>query len=279
MSLELSGLLGSVPVGFMAAVGLLRIAPAGCRLSWHAATRCAQISGIDREPLLDHLVGHMRNRAASPELHLADDVRKMRPERYHEIVSSCAGSTLDWVRAFWWEEGEEIHPTALCLTGGPQRMIKMARELAERLDPERGRGGAGRVRDKFAEALFGPWQYADDVSSWGWDPSTFRPGATTSDAPTNMKLAGVAAAYWLAWESLPLFPNLPGQGTLNFDPQRNARGWAWCTWSEPLDVHAVRALVRRPAEAAALGGQRYRSGIAFAGQIQFFEPARQITGV
>lgn len=119
-----------------------------------------------------------------------------------------------------------------------------------------------------------PWVYADEVASWGWDPATYRPGARTATEPSKTKLSGVAAAYWLAWESLPCFPNMPGRGTLGFEYRPKARAWTWTTWSVPLDIHAVGALLRRPEEGTALGGQQYRAGIVFAGQIQFFEPGR-----
>lgn len=276
MALELPSIVGNTPVGFMAALGLLRVAPHGVRLRWLPSTQSALLSGIDRESLLKHLVARMRGRANSPELQLADDVRGMTLERYREIVANSNDETLAWVRAFWREEGETIEPTGLCLTGGPQRMIKMARELADRLDPGRVRGGAKRVTDQFSEALFDPWAYADDVASWGWDPATYRPGARTSTEPSKTKLTGVAPAYWLAWESLPCFPNVPGTGTLGFEYRPRARAWTWQTWEVPLDIHAVEALLRRPEEVVALGGQRYRAGIVFAGQIQFFEPGRVI---
>lgn len=84
------------------------------------------------------------------------------------------------------------------------------------------------------------------------------------------KKEGVAGAYWLAWESLPMFPCVPGKGTLGFE--FHPRAWTWATWATPLDGHAVAALLRQPKEAQALG-RRYRSGIVFAGQFQYLEPA------
>jgi hypothetical protein len=273
MPLELNALQGHTPVGYMAAVGLLRVAPMGARLSWHPASQTAQLHGIERDALLDHLLAHMTGRANSPELQLADDVRKFPVERFRAAYDGADQPLAGWLRAWWREDGKDGQstPTDLCLTGGPQRMIKMARELAMALDPIRKKGAALWVRAKFEEALFGPWRYEDDCASWGWDPATYRPGALTSDAPTSMRKDGVAGAYWLAWESQPLFPCIHGQGTLGFEAR--PRAWTWATWGEPLDINAVEALLRQTQEARALGGSRYRSGIAFAGQFQFFEPA------
>ena len=274
MSLELAGLQGHTPIGFMAAVGLLRIAPAGTRLAWHTATQVAELHGIDRDALLAHLLSHMAGRANAPELQLADDVRKFSVSAFRAAYDMAPEPVASWVRAWWREDGGKdgnAAPTDLCLTGGPQRMIKMARELAADLNPARKKGADKRVQAKFEEALFGPWRYEDNCASWGWDPVTLRMGAFTSDAPTSMKKEGVAGAYWLAWESLPVFPCVPGKGTLGFE--FHPRAWTWATWATPLDVHAVAALLRQPKEAQALGGRRYRSGIVFAGQFQYLEPA------
>ncbi|MBE2263417.1 MAG: hypothetical protein IAE92_11795 [Burkholderiaceae bacterium] len=276
MPLELAPMQGHTPIGFMAAVGLLRTAPIGTRLSWDRASQTAELHGIEKDAILDHLIAHMAGRHLSPELHIADDVRKFDVENFRTRYEAADASLAEWMRA-WWREGREdgkAETTDLCLTGGPQRMIKMARELAQELDPARKKGAEKFVRAKFEEALFGPWRYEDQQASWGWDPATFRPGALTGNAPTSMKLAGVAGAYWLAWESQPLFPCLHGQGTLGFEFR--PRAWTWPTWAEPLDIHAVRALLRQPQEARAIGGMRYRSGIVLAGKIQWFEPGRVV---
>lgn len=273
MLLELPALQGHTPIGFMAAVGLLRAAPLGTRLSWNQTTQAAEFHGLPREALLAHLLQHMTGRADSPELGLADDVRKFDVETFRGAYEQAEEPLASWLRAWWREDGKDGHatPTNLCLTGGPQRMIKMARELARALDPTRKKGTTDFVRTKFEEALFGPWRYEDDYASWGWDPVTFRPGALTSSAPSEMKMAGVAGAYWLAWESQPLFPCIHGIGTLGFESR--PRAWTWATWAVPLDLEAARALMRQPQEARAIGGTRYRSGIVMAGQIQCFEPA------
>ena len=273
MLLDLPALRGMQPIGFMAAVGLLRIAPTGCRLAWRPDTQTAYVEGIDRESLLDHLVAHMRGRSASPELHLTADVRKYKAQDYRAACASATAESVAWIRSWWREDGDELKPTDLCFTSGQQRFIQMARELAESLDPIPSAKAAARIRGKFDEALFGPWRYEDSTHSWGWDPSTLRLGALTAKAPATMKTEGVAAAYWLAWESQPLFPCVCGQGTLGFE--HRPRAWTWSTWAEPLDIEAARALLRQPEEAVALGGRRYRAGVTKSGHYSSFEPGRQ----
>lgn len=274
MLLNLPALQGHTPIGFMAALGLLRIAPHGAKLSWNRQTQSAALHGVEREALLAHLVKHMAGRADAPELQLADDVRGFSVEKFRAHYEMAEEPLASWMRAWWREDGkgDNTTPTNLCLTGGPQRLIKMARELARHLEPGKKKGADRFVFAKFEEALFGPWRYEDNFASWGWDPATFRLGAVTPNKPTDMKMEGVAGAYWLAWESQPLFPCVHGEGTLGFDARQ--RAWTWATWAEPLDLHAVTALMRQPNEAKAIGGTRYRSGIVFAGQIQYFEPAQ-----
>ncbi len=276
MSLQLLPLRADNPVAFMAGLGLLRVAPEGCRLAWDPATNVASLHGVDDETLLEHLVNHMRGRADSPELGLTEkgDVRGVTLDQFRDMVLSADAETLSWMRCWWREDGDKVVPTDLCLTGGPQRFIKMAKTLAEKLHPDRNKTAEKNVRAQFKEALFGPWLYRDDVASWGWDPATYRPGAFTPDAPANMKLEGVAGAYWLAWESQLFFPCIPGQGTLGF--QRHPRRWNWVTWAEPLDAHAARAILRQPDEAEALGGKRFQSLINVAGQYKFMMPGRVV---
>lgn len=274
MSLTLNALRGDMPIGFMSAVGLIRIAPPEARLSWDPETRLARIENVERDALLDHLTDAMRGRSARPDLNIADDVRSLSLHRYQEIVASSDAATLQWIRAYWREEAGAIEPLSICFTSGQMRMIKMARELAKRLDPSCGRGGNRRVREKFSEGLFGPWQYEDNVSSWGWDPASYRIGAQTHSAPTALRPEGVAGAYWLAWESLPFFPCLPGQGTLGMVRENRTTKWTWAIWSTPLDRPAVEAVIRRQAEAVALGGVIFESVVARSGHYGVFRPGR-----
>jgi hypothetical protein len=64
------------------------------------------------------------------------------------------------------------------------------------------------------EALFGPWRYEDPQHSLGWDPSAERLHALRSRSPTKDAPQGVAAAVWLAFEALPLFPCFLSGGSL-----------------------------------------------------------------
>jgi hypothetical protein len=270
MPLELTAIRGNQAIGFMAAVGLIRIAPEGTRLSWNRISQCAELHGISLDDLLEHLDAYMRGRADAPELHIADDVRGLSLDQFRQLCLESPPETIEWLRSWWREEGREAKPTSLCFTSGQQRMIRMARELAQFLDD---RKGSGKAREKFLEALVGPWRYEDKCHSWGWDAATYRSGAMTPMAPTAMATEGVAGAYWLAWESQPYFPNIIGKGSLGFEAK--PRAWTWMTWSEPLDRYAVKALIRRPREARAIGGSAYRAGVTMSGKYGWFESGQR----
>jgi hypothetical protein len=274
MKLLLTGLRSDMPVGFMAGLGLIRVAPRHARLAWDPQSHAAVLHGMSKDGLLQHLVEHMEGRHRSPELHLVDEVRGLAPERYREMVANESNETLGWVRALWREDGEEIVPTNLCFTSGQQRMVLMARELALWLDPSGSDKARTGVLGKFEEALFGPWLYGDATASWGWDPASYRIGAQTPQAPAKMSTEGVAAAYWLAWEALPFLPCLPGRGTLGFVKENRVTKWTWASWAEPLPRDAVEAIVRRPSEAIALGGNAFEAEVVKSGYYQFFRPGR-----
>lgn len=274
MKLPLPGLRCDMAVGFMAALGLIRLAPPQTRLSWESGSQIAVLHGVTRDELLDHLLKHMEGRHLTRELQMAEDVRGLSLAEYRQLVAGESHETLTWIRALWREAGEEVVPTNLCFTSGQQRMILMARELAMVLDPSASEKAMVRVRAKFEEALFGPWRYEDAASSWGWDPASYRIGAQTPQAPAKMAAEGVSGAYWLAWESLPFLPCVPGRGTLGFVKENRVTKWTWASWAEPLPRDAVEAILRRPREAVALGGTYFEAEVVKSGYYQFFRPGR-----
>jgi hypothetical protein len=148
----------------------------------------------------------------------------------------------------------------------------MARELAVRLDPDT--VGEDRVRDAFREALIGPWQYADKkVHSWGWDVNAQRDKATAREDPEGAS-SGVAGAYWLAWEALPLFPVIGGHAL-----GAGRRSWSWPLSSRLLSLAATRSLLLcapllDDIERRAMGVERWQTTIAQSGRLGFFQPAR-----
>ncbi len=141
-----------------------------------------------------------------------------------------AGSweTAEWFAAFGSElvcgRDEKIETTPFDMSVARQKFLADARKLAAGLSEDKAGKSAKKAAESYREALFGPWKYEDDQHSLGWDPSTMKMGAFTYKAPTSMVNAGVRAAVWLAFESLPLFPCFAGsRGKLQVPAFRHDR--------------------------------------------------------
>ena len=119
------------------------------------------------------------------------------------------------------------------------------------------------TRDKIDEALNSHWRNSDDITSLGWDPGSVKLAGSLSGnrAPNDAPHRGVLAGQWLAAESLPI----TGRGV-------RAKVYTWVTWSVPLDLGGVRAVVL--AGSTEWGGVRYQANIGRNGQMGYLEPAR-----
>lgn len=81
---DLFGLTASSPIGFMAALGMVRVLTSdrGCkiRLGWRNGH--AVIKGIEPKGAISELTANMDNRAKALEFNWADSPRKVTPEKY-----------------------------------------------------------------------------------------------------------------------------------------------------------------------------------------------------
>ena len=253
--IELTGLRADLPIGAMAAFGCLRICQGteafrGAKLGWERAggSFAAVLSTEEaRTPgeLVACLMEDVKRAPLRTELTWRARLKKLPPEEYRRAAADAARENAEaaaWFAAFGSEavpdSDGDIEPTPLDMTGGPQEFLAGARELAQRLSTEP-EGKKGKTPERaFREALFGPWEYTDDQHSLGWDPATIKLGAFTYRAPTKMENAGVMAAVWLAFESLPLFPCFSG-GVRGFQHTRREWTFYWPVWKAPLSVQAL----------------------------------------
>ncbi len=164
-----------------------------------------------------------------------------------------------------WPEVKTRKPflTPFFTTSGQQRWCKAILETAK-ATVERRRAREG-LPGAIEEALFGPWRYADPLSALGWDPATERQHALEAKAPTKSRPTSVAAAVWLAAESLALYPCLSGIRGCQvpcFYEDRDRRDqpvwWFFLpVWRSPLSYEAVRIIVGLPfSKLLANGGPR-----------------------
>jgi hypothetical protein len=264
----LSGLAGHHPLGALAALGLLRVCEElpgfqGARLAWRKMPGwCATLhpkAPADNEQLVTALVARMRERHRARELNWVRNLKKGR-ETYPEAARAALGEEhcgyADFLAAYACEvqdpDREQLEPTAFFMTSGRQEFPEEARKLAERLATGISIGRRKKTpADMLREALFGPWRYEDPQHSLGWDPATERLHALRAESPTGEEPRGIAAAVWLAFEALPLFPSFRTEGrlaTTGFPRFATSGRWrtaylTWPIWTPPVPLRTARSLL------------------------------------
>jgi hypothetical protein len=253
----LPGLIGSNPLGAMAAFGLLRLCSeipelAGARLhwtweqDWRAVLRTPE--SIGQEDLVELLVLRQNDRSLSV-FNWSDDI-KVEPEEYREqMLSHVINATLcnrldaDYFAAYGSEiipdqSKGNVKPTAWHMTAGRQKFLKLiGKDLAKSMSK--------KTAAAYSEALFGPWRCEDNVNSLGWDPSAKRLHALRHLAPTNDVFHCVRAAVWLAVEALPLYPTAAISGRLQTTGFTATKPmvFIWPIWKPPIGLDTLRTLI------------------------------------
>lgn len=252
----LTGLIGSNPLGALAAFGLLRVCnevPAleGTRLSWvwdHDWTAVLRTpEEIQKEELIRLLADRQQNRSLDI-FSWSDDIKGDLGEFHELLVQQAEAATInnrlavDYFAAFGSDivtarSTDEVKPTAFHMTAGRQKFLNSIQKLGNSLKTE--------TEKAFNEALFGPWQYADRYHSLYWDPSTERLHALSYLAPTKEDPRCVRGAVWLAIEALPLFPTAATYGklaTTGFTKDR-PMAFVWPIWEMSISLDTLRTLL------------------------------------
>ncbi len=284
--IPLSGLKAGEPIGFLAGLGLLRVcsrreALGVVKLGWKQPAGAAGVLVTDAEcgpdRLVEQVLDHMGGRHQLPLLSGRpasgstigdkdwDDV-KVDPDLFAALLRATRPhvklddrESADFLAALGSElvtakSTNDVRPSALHMTSGNQKFLKMLRDLARSLDSAAWncKEASCPPADAFREALFGEWQCADQFSSLGYDPTTEAIYALCDAAPADAKAWSTRAAVWLAVEALPLFPCFPVAGRLHtrgFD--KSGTRFRWPVWNAPLSLSAIRTVLGLPALAAA----------------------------
>lgn len=291
--IELEGVPGTTPIGFMAALGLLRVLGEDrelpVRLSWDHAT--PRLHGLeDRDELLKHLVAQMQGRHRDVEWTWAKTVKGnngVQPEAYAQACREAEAKSerperalaflAGWATDASVNEKGAVRYTRLDLTSGKQRLIDNLRAVAASLE------STSKAQAAFETALFGgPFEHQ---SSFGWDPSAIRQHAHEARAPTSLKRAGKRGWIWLAAESLAWHPVLPDAGRTRTTGceavNEGGMAYFWGLWSAdaelgPGEARMLRALdfrslARRPGVESL-----WTSTIAKSGNYSVLLPARRV---
>lgn len=276
--LELTGLKGHHPLGFLAACGLLRItaAPLDIRLSWQGvpnnpSERVAVVFSErirDRDELRQSLFASVADAALRylkvlDEIALATD--QPSPSDIRQIGRALiGGSDFELDRALEvgailsfigsdlvtsTSDDKKIERSKLVMTTATRDLFKpaglqSAKDLSKRNKQKQPTPG---VVAHIEEALFGPWRYQDDAHPQGLDPSFQRFHALRNREPTNdRKHRSVTTAVFLALQALTLFPCFSIRGKLYTTAVRRRGGaefFEWPLWGTPISLYTVRSLL------------------------------------
>ena len=282
--LELPGLDAQNPLGFLAALGLLRVLDDHCRKRELVLPRLAfandgsfQARLHTRVPypgLKDVILSDAEAQAASAALQLAyddagglcapasrDATRDLKPspQAARDFLAAVASSPrreADLASGFFSELVQDNNgntkPTALHFTAGQQTFLSMVESLRA------GMTGAG-----LDEALLGPWRNTSPLPSLSWDASVTRLYALRASDPSGEKRGSVPAANWLAVHALAYFPVFARRGRLQTTAVEG--GWkdsvfTWPCWEVAASVQTITALLRSSARGLA-ARQRSALGI------------------
>lgn len=255
MAVDLPGLVGTTPVGFLAALGVLHAAQAVERpaLAWAGALEpSARLSGIgDVETLVALIDDDRRRRLDSPVLRWGPGVSPTADLRLEQpVLRRFAAAVLDGgdrsdadLFCALVAEGAvagtgESKPTHLHFTAGQQRFLDMVRHLASAVGPT-----------DLEEALVGPWRYDSTLPTLGWDARGERLYALRATDPSQEKRTGVPGADWLAFVGLSFLPVVNRHGTLlttGCDRAWKRGRLHWPLWEVPLTAPTIRSLLGDP---------------------------------
>lgn len=260
MSLVLTGLDGSNPLGFLAALGVVNVLAdrrLDVRLSWgNDGVWRPTISGaeLEFEALVRLLDEDRESCEREPAFEIEyDGKRDLRPPplvyraRLQEVAQAAVPNdrrSADWLAAFATDVAVDNNgntkPTALHFTAGQQQFLKMAAELQ-----------AGVNVDDLSEALRGPWQYSRSLPVLGWDATAAREYALRAGDPAGEKKLGTPGADWLALRGLPFVGVVPRGDrvlTTGCTGEWKTGRFRWPLWDVPLSRPMISSVMRLPLE-------------------------------
>lgn len=269
--IRLTALDAADPLGFLAALGVLRVVSRHdeeARLrwvrdgNWTAALQTAgpldlvDLLGSELErwrrghPAVDFAAG--ADRKIQDLKHPPADFRALMlrligdPEAAEFVAAYATGVAVDG--------SGQTKPTSFHLTAGQQRFMDAVLDLR-----------AAVTREDLVEALHGPWVGRIGPKDTRWRAASERSRALLSFDPGKEKSATVAGAAWLAFQSLPLFPVVPvgpRAVTTGFTGRGKREQFTWPVCEMALNLSEIRVILGHPKLGETSPGERRRRGIA-----------------
>lgn len=260
----LRGVDGANPLGFLTALGTLRVltlasADSVIRLAWQvhdgAWRPCVRSSASLTEEQWSQLLGEAVKRVkCDAALALADDL-SVSPETYRAYSRTAADSAFrcelahaEFAACFASEvlttDNGTVQDTALrTMSGaGHQHFLMTVRKLV-----------AETSAAHLQKALFSPWRYDDSIQgmSLRWDPAEDNRYALRWSDPSGDPQRQRTGAMWganrLAIEALPLLPVMPTVRQLETTGFRTGGSrrtfWTWPIWNVFATLDSVKSLL------------------------------------
>ena len=261
------GLDGSNPLGFLAALGLLRTVDSlhpGSTMSWRKNGGWMPVihtaDSIEQTQLIDALHTHLAGRSTEPHFTaLGQNTTVPQLDFRTELVATCLRAdrrertTADFYAAFGTDglvsenDGITIQDTALRTMAGAghQHFLETMRNVIEACS-------AHQLR----KTLFEKWRYDDPTQtlSLRFDPLDDNRYAlrwrNPSGDPDRKKSGSMLGANRLAIEGIPFFTTAPGPRfvqTVGFRGHRSRNTFIqWPVWTTPIPISIVASLLASP---------------------------------
>lgn len=308
--LDFPGLDGNNPLGFLGALGSLRLLDAQSerrpmvRLGWQQAfgtwiARLELAEDLAEDELSEMLADALNASAEHPALRRWDDLT-VDPGDYREFVldaiensSRKDRSWADFAASFGCEALPDPHATRPSIRdtafrtmsgAGHQHFLKTMRHVLTEVTAEH-----------VSKTLFRPWEYDDPLekSTLRWDPLDDVRYAlrwrNPSGDPNRKKQGSMLGANALAVHALALFPTAPVRrelATTGFRRFGRVMAWSWPIWEPAVSAAVVRSLLSMPelqkesTERATLAPRGivevYRSRRITVGKYRNFTPAEPV---
>ena len=252
---HLTGLEGTNPLGFLAALGV--------QVAFASASQCPRLwwsddvtphavmdgdSSIDRiaEQALEVFANWKNSPAVNPrrpdgsamskgdELKLAPADMRTYLSQVRQCDSDGALITALVAEGSLDKQGV-AKPSDFYFTAGQQKFLAMARQVLN-----------GATREDVLVGLEGPWNYESKLPSLMWDVSDDRVYALTADDPAKEKKLTNPGPEALAILGLSLYPVFAGRSrtlTQGCSGSWKAGCYSWPLWCRPAPFHAVKSLL------------------------------------
>nr|VTP00248.1 hypothetical protein BIN_B_03425 [Mycobacterium riyadhense] len=262
-ALDLDGLDGTNPAGFLAGLGVLAILdhlnyPA--RLWWSdSVVPRARLDGIASvDVLIEEIIRDKDKLTNGPLLEFppgepADDIKFARSQDIRRFLDHCrrsepsAALSMALVCEGVLDNQGRAKPTDFHFTAGQQRFLTMVRELQRNV-----------THDHAYEALCGPWKRNAPLPSFMWDSTDDRDYAFAAVNPANDKKLTAPGVEWLAFRGLTFFPVHSLSGRVQTPGAGGAwkSGWfTWPLWRVPVATTVARSLIQAVPRDEAMPGR------------------------